>query len=104
MLEVSSNFSDQTTKWSMVDHQLCTLLILLNLMKHNSARMETVWMMCRPGQLIHWNSNKNVAWALSQLYILIIGCEVMCVMHDTDGLPELHAQGDPRSIQLLFLT
>ncbi len=65
MLEVSGNFSDQMTKWSMVDHQLHTLLISQNLTKHNGARMEMVWMMCRPGQLIHQNSDKNVAQALT---------------------------------------
>ena len=102
-LEVSSNFLDQTTKWRMADHQLHTLLVVSDLTKRNGAGMEMVWMACRPGQLVHRNSNKNVAQALTQLHILVVRCEVMRITHDTDGLPELRAQGDPRHTQLLFL-
>ena len=85
-LEISGYFPDQMTKWSMVDHQFCTLLVLANLMQYNGAGMEMVWTACRPGKLIHQNANKNVAQALTQLHILIIGYEVMHVMHDMDGL------------------
>ena len=51
-----------------------------------------------------FTSDKNVAQALTQLHILIIGCEVMRVMHDMGGLPELCAQGNPSGVHLLFLS
>ncbi len=103
VLEVSSNFPNQMTKWCTADHQLRTLLVASDLMQCNGARTEMVWMACRPGQLVHQNSNKNVSWALTQLHILIVGCEVMHITHDSNGLPELCAQGNPCHTQLLFL-
>ncbi len=76
----------------------------MNLLQHYGARTEVVQMACRPGQLIHQNGDKNVAQALTQLHILIIRCEIVCIMHDIDGLYELHAQGNPGGVELLFLT
>ncbi len=67
-----------------------------------SAGMEAVWMVHRLGQLIHQNSDKNVAQALTQLYILIIRSKVMCIMHNPDDLPELCAQGNLGSTELLL--
>ena len=58
----------------------------------------------RPGQLIEQNGDKNVAQALSQLHILIVGGEAMHVMHDSNGLPEFSAQGNPGGMQLFLLT